>query len=120
MEQSDDNILATLQPSQQFVMDKTNHNFSVQTIDIDEALAWHNGLFIFKDETLSQIARQLERWYHIVIEVTASIASKKYSGELNRYKSIEPLLKILRCTDELEFIETQDGKMRIIPSHEKE
>lgn len=105
--------LANLTPGNQFTYDTATAKFSVTAADISSALAWHNGIFVFEQETVAAMAVELSRWYDIQIDVDPSVAHQRYSGELNRSESIEPLLKVLRRTGELDFVKTNTG-MRII------
>lgn len=115
MEKTDGTLLATLHPAQQFVSQKSNDNYRVEAADLDKAFAWHRGVFMFRNESLPVIARELSRWYDVPIYVSSSLQDKHYSGELNRYETIEPLLSILRGTGELEFIRGDDGAIQIVP-----
>lgn len=116
MEKTDGTLLTTLRPAQQFVSQKSDGSYRVEAADLDKALAWHRGVFMFHDESLAAIARELSRWYDISIHVSPSLQDKRYSGELNRYETIEPLLSILRGTGELEFIEEDAGAVQIVPA----
>lgn len=114
IESQDNRLLASLQAGQGFCGAADGSSFSVNEADMDIALAWHNGLFVFKDEPLANIAEQLSLWYNIDITVPNELAGRCYSGELDRYRSIEPLLKVLRLTGEMEFLDRGKGKMEII------
>ena len=115
MEKTDGTLLASLHPAQQFVSRKSDGSYRVEAADLDKALAWHRGVFMFRDEPLPAIARELSRWYDVPIHVSPSLQDKRYSGELNRYDTIDPLLSILRGTGELEFIEGDAGVVQIVP-----
>lgn len=118
MEKADGLLLATLRPTQQFIRQKSDDSYRVEAANLDKVLAWHRGVFMFQDELLSAIVRELSRWYDIPIYVSPSLQDKRYSGELNRYETIEPLLNILRGTGELEFIEGKTGDIQIVPISE--
>jgi len=114
MERRDGGLLAALKPGQRFSGEADGGSFSVGEADMETALAWHNGLFVFKDEPLGSIAEQLSLWYNIDITVPQELSDRRYSGELNRYKSIEPLLEVLRLTGEMEFLSRGEGRMEIV------
>lgn len=114
IERSDGTLLATLRPGEQFNGSAGGRQFGITRADTDAALAWHRGEFVFKDTRLDDIARQLSLWYNIDITVPPALAGRRYSGELNRRGSLEPLLKVLRLTGEMEFIDRGDGHVEII------
>lgn len=110
MESVDDGKkMVELTPGKQFTLNNSTGKHTVTYADISEVLAWHNGIFVFEQKTLLSMANELSRWYDIKIEVDPSVAQLRYSGELNRSQSIEPLLKILRRTGELDFEKTSTG-----------
>lgn len=114
MERANGKLMAVLQPNENFTAGLATKGYRVSEADINTDLAWHKGKFVFKEQTLSDIASQLSLWYNIDIIVPEDLKDRCYSGELNRYQTIEPLLKVLRLTGELEFIDRGNGKMEII------
>src|SRR5690606_26415942 len=67
---------AVLSPGQQAIIEinKSKGTLeSVLTVDdyanIDQVMAWKNGMFYFDGMSLSQVAKQLERWYDIKVEI---------------------------------------------------
>ncbi|MBK1438875.1 DUF4974 domain-containing protein [Parapedobacter sp. ISTM3] len=64
-----------------------------QMTDASLAISWKNGELIFRNEPLKGIARQLERWYGVTIEIASpSIANKQLSLSIKD----EPLQRVLK------------------------
>ncbi|WP_090782457.1 FecR family protein [Pedobacter sp. ok626] len=86
-----------LGPGQEAVLNK-NSELKVTAADVEQATAWKNGLFYFKDADLKTILRTFSRWYDIDIVYTGSLSSQKFSGKLyrnvNAYQALE-VLKLL-------------------------
>ncbi len=38
-------------------------------VDINKVMSWKNGLFDFEGASLSEVMRQIERWYDIEVSV---------------------------------------------------
>ncbi len=49
---------------------------------VADALAWTNGYLIFRDATLAQVARALNRYFATPLRPAASVASLRFSGVL--------------------------------------
>jgi ferric-dicitrate binding protein FerR (iron transport regulator) len=64
-------------------------------VDIDEIIAWKEGLFIFNSETIEQIMNQIARWYDVKIEYEGEMPEKTFSGIVSRYSNVSQLLKIM-------------------------
>jgi ferric-dicitrate binding protein FerR (iron transport regulator) len=72
-----------LQPGQQAV-DHPGIIRVVRDADIEEAMAWKNGKFIFRNADLHTIMRQLSRWYDVDVEFQGIIPEKHYRGRISR------------------------------------
>jgi ferric-dicitrate binding protein FerR (iron transport regulator) len=61
--------------------------------DVQQAVAWKNGVFNFNDQNLSQIMLQLARWYDIEVVFPDGVPKKQYGGEIGRDLSLSQVLK---------------------------
>ncbi len=67
-----------------------------QTADLEQVLAWKNGLFIFQERTLPDILREISRWYDIDIEWRSPASDEKYGGIINRNSTLPKVLALLQ------------------------
>jgi transmembrane sensor len=76
----------------------------VKTADLEEAMAWKNGDFIFREEALESIMRKVSRWYNVEV-VFEDEASKtiKLGGLVSRSKNISAILKMMELTKRVQF-----------------
>ncbi len=86
-----------LKPGQQASLSRSG-NLSVKEADVEEAIAWKNGLFIFQDADLQTVMRQLARWYDIEIEYEGRPADMKLNGAVFRNYSLSQVLTVLKAT----------------------
>lgn len=114
IERKDGSLVATLKPGEQFTSSADGTGFSVSRADTDAALAWTRGQFVFRDEPLADIMHDISLWYDVDFTVPKSLAGRRYSGELSRTETLEPLLKVLRLTGEMEFIDHGNHKVEIV------
>ncbi|MCO4316942.1 FecR domain-containing protein [Phyllobacterium sp. 21LDTY02-6] len=72
-----------LEPGQRARLDRKGVA-AVENISIDDALAWHNGRFVFYRARLSDVVKEIERYRpgRIVI-VTAGLASERVTGSFS-------------------------------------
>ena len=57
---------AVLKPGQQAQLQTTNSKLqTTNQVDIDEVVAWKNGLFQFEQADIKTIMRQVARWYNV-------------------------------------------------------
>lgn len=68
-------------------------------VDTDQILAWKNGHFNFEDMPLSEIMRQLERWYDIEVRYEGTIPAIKFHGKMSRGVSLADVITFLSDND---------------------
>jgi transmembrane sensor len=104
--------MVKLVPGQQAV--NVTGNLSVlRDADTDEATAWKNGKFVFRDVELKTIMRQLSRWYDVDVVYQGQVVAKHYRGRISRNVPVSQLLEILN-TSGLNF--TINGREIIVKS----
>jgi transmembrane sensor len=86
-----------LKPSQQSVNVKEKITV-VDDADVDEAIAWKNGKFLFRNADLQTVMRQLARWYDVDVEFEGTIAPKHYHGRISRNVPVSQVFQILKTS----------------------
>ncbi|UOE52053.1 FecR family protein [Mucilaginibacter sp. SMC90] len=81
--------------------------------NVDEAIAWKNGKFMFNNTDLQTIMRQLSRWYEVDVEYHGKAAQKHYMGRISRNVPVSQIFEILK-TSGLNF--TINGRKIIVKS----
>ena len=69
-----------------------------KTVDTSQAIAWKNGSFNFQDRPLTEVMRQLSRWYDIEVVYDKDIPDIEFFGEMGRNLTLEQLLEGLKGT----------------------
>lgn len=67
--------------------------------NLDQAVAWKNGVFNFDGKGLPEIMRQLSRWYDVEVVFTGNVPSRRFGGEIQRNLQLEQVLTILQQMD---------------------
>jgi transmembrane sensor len=91
-----------IKPGEQAVTIKGN--ISTKPADMEEIMAWKNGLFLYNQQNLEAIMRQVSRWYNVdVVFEDEDIKSQLFSGALSRFKNISEILEVLETTGSVHF-----------------
>lgn len=88
----------------------------VNEVDIESYTAWHDGYFKFHQQPITEIMRQLVRWYDVDVRYEGPIGSSLYSGRISRTENISAVLRTMELTDEVHF-EIDGNERRIIVKH---
>jgi len=91
-----------LQPGQQTQLKKDGTVKLVDDVDLDEVVAWKNGLFSFESAGIETIMRQLARWYDVEIEYRGR-PDDLFVAEIRRDIKLSDALKALELTGKVKF-----------------
>lgn len=92
----------TLKPGQQSLLKE--NSLEVTDVDTEVATAWKNGQFMFNDEHLEAIMRQISRWYDVDISFAQKPSETKlFWGTISRFENVSQVLEILEMTKSVKF-----------------
>lgn len=91
-----------LKPGQIAVND-LEKELTIKPADLEEVMAWKNGLFVLNDVNLKDVMKKASRWYDVDVEYQGSITNKKLWGTVSRYKDITELLDNIAITSSLRY-----------------
>jgi len=64
--------------------------------DLEQIVAWKNGINSFKDADIKTIMRQVSRWYDVDVEFEGKLpASKTFTGEFSRSDNASKIFSLL-------------------------
>jgi transmembrane sensor len=81
-----------LASGEQIQLNKEGEMTLIKDADVDEAVAWKNGLFAFTDADLPTVMRQLARWYNIDVTYEGNIPKRQFNGKIGRTLSLSLVL----------------------------
>lgn len=96
-------------PGQQSTL--TPQGIDIKPVNVDNALAWKDGLFIFNQTQLSDALRQICRWYDVDAEFSA-LPDKKIYGEFSRNVPLSEVLHMLSIASGIEI--QRNGRKLIV------
>lgn len=92
-----------LKPGQEAILNRGSGNIKVAPADLEQAIAWKNGYFIFYNENIESIMRKVSRWYNVDIAYQGNLSNKDFVGTISRNKNVSELLKMLELTGAIHF-----------------
>ena len=93
------NSSGLLKPGQQAQLHKDGAIGVITDADVEQAVAWKNGVFEFDGEELPVIMRQIARWYDVDVVYEGKIPSDPFTGRVSRNTTLSGVLKILKLSD---------------------
>ncbi len=92
-----------IKPGQQNRLSRTKQTMDVVDVDLEEATAWKNGLFMFDNEEIHSIMRKISRWYGVEVVYEDGNIEEKFGGTVSRFENVSQVLKILEVTGTIHF-----------------
>lgn len=90
-----------LEPNQQVVLH--GNKTQILNVDAERMIAWKNGKFIFKSESLESIMLKLSRWYDVEVVYNGDFSDKVFTGSISRYDDISEILDKISFTKAAKF-----------------
>ena len=77
---------------------------TVLPADIDEVMAWKNGMFMFNNENIISTMKKISRWYDVDVVFKGNMDHVNLIGNYSRNKSLTNLLKNIELMDKVHFV----------------
>ncbi|RLJ72011.1 FecR family protein [Pedobacter alluvionis] len=90
-----------LHPGEQSVL--AGAGFEIAEVDASLFVAWKDGQFRFKATPLTEVMRQVERWYNLDVDYTGIPADIQIHASISRDKKLSTVLHALEKITDLKF-----------------
>ncbi|WP_316814531.1 FecR family protein [Pedobacter nyackensis] len=102
-----------LKPGQQARLKEKN--ITISNVDVEEAMAWKAGMFMFTDLSLGEIMKMVSRWYDVDVFYTNNeIINQQFSGGVSRFQKVSQLIQVLERTNLVKF-KVEGRKITVSP-----
>ena len=95
----ENNINYEIKTGQMAVYNKDEKQISLSVIDPHRHIAWTHGEFSFKEMSLGEIAKRLERNFNVkFVFNNKSVKQRAFTGTFYNHQSIETILKVIKAS----------------------
>ncbi|HEX6848099.1 MAG TPA: FecR domain-containing protein [Chitinophagaceae bacterium] len=102
-----------LKPGQQLQLANNGDMKVVSNVDIEEVVAWKNGMFDFEQAGIEKVMRQLSRWYDVEVEYQGK-SDDLFIAEMRRNIKLSDALRALELTGKVKF-DIRGRKIIVLP-----
>lgn len=96
--------LKRLIPGENMYYSPEKTKLKVSKVDTELYCSWRSGLITFRNEKLKDIARRIERWYNVEIEIrNQNLGEELYFGTILKNKPVDQIMEVLQLTTSLEY-----------------
>lgn len=89
-------VVNEIKPGQQAIINGDGGQRITSDINIDEEVAWKNGLFMFNKSDIKEVLQQVSRWYDIDVIYEGKVPDLQFSGQLSRKVDFYGFTNILK------------------------
>lgn len=103
-------MLKMLSPGQAAVIQKGSGRIDIFRANIDEALAWKQGYFIFDDQPITTIMKVMSRWYNVDIQYVNVDNTDRFGGTFSKSRNLSETLNNIEELGNVRF-DLRPGKI---------
>lgn len=85
-----------LRPGQQAALTETYPGIELTRPDLEQVMAWKDGVFTFNDLSFEEVMRKIERWYDVSVVYTNEVPKINLQGDLSENTSLRGTLEALK------------------------
>lgn len=93
------NVTGLLKPGEQALLNNKEPKIKITLADMDEVMAWKNGLFQFEGADITTIMREIGRWYNVDIVYADKVPARRFEGKIRRDAELSDVLRILELSN---------------------
>jgi len=104
--------ITRIKPGQQ-LQSGTGLAIVINNTDLEEVIAWKEGIFHFEDADINYVMRQIARWYDIEVAYVGNITTH-FDGGIPKNVNVLKVLNMLELTGEVKF-NIEGRKVVVLP-----
>jgi ferric-dicitrate binding protein FerR (iron transport regulator) len=91
--------IGRLVPGERAIVEKSDATITINKVDTELTTSWKDGKLIFRNTSLNEVTKQMERWYNCHIEVDERLKSSdiSYTATIQQ-ETIEEVLKMIEIS----------------------
>jgi transmembrane sensor len=93
----------TMKPNDLIVYDKAQNDFTQEIVQPQKYKSWTEGKLIFRNDPLDVVARRLERWYNIDVEINGNLSQNHRLRATFIDEDLEEILNLLKRSLPIDF-----------------
>jgi len=82
----------------------------IYTHSVESVISWKDQELVFENEPFDELAKRLERWYNVSIDIkdSSKLIGNRYTGKFLNNESLEQVLQIISRTTPIRYTVLQD------------
>lgn len=95
--------LIQLKPSERACLFKDQERLNIDKVDVDKYISWKDGILVFRDDSLKEVVRRLNRWFNADIKLADKDLEGYVYNATFENESLTQILDLLKLTAPIEY-----------------
>ncbi len=100
----DINKTFSIEPNEYIIYDKSARRCRTEVVQAEKYIGWKEGKLIFRNDPLDVVAKRLERWYNIEVQVVGSITNQPILRATFVDEDLEEVLNLLKLSLPIDYV----------------
>ena len=66
-------VIHTMSPGEKAILTGADNKLYLEKVNVDKYIAWKEGVLMFRDDSMEEVVRRLNRWFNVDITLNAKI-----------------------------------------------
>jgi len=93
----------TLNPGKELLIDPETHTFLEMSFKLEDVVGWKEGKLVFKQASIDEVSRKLERWYGVQIQIKGKVPAKWKVTTVYENQSLKNVLTDLQYSKKFAY-----------------
>lgn len=100
---SKNRLITEMKPGQRALYKNGSKNIILNTVDTDKYISWTKGQLIFKDDSIKDIVRKLNRWFNVEIKISDPEINNYIYTATFQNETIEQIINLFCRTSPIKY-----------------
>ncbi|RIH66380.1 DUF4974 domain-containing protein [Mariniphaga sediminis] len=95
--------IVQLKPGQKALLKEGDKRMVTSHVDVEKYLAWKDGILMFRDDSMPEVVRRLNRWFNVDIQLTGSALKNYVYTATFEDESLIQVLDLLKISAPIDY-----------------
>lgn len=95
--------ITSMKPGERFSYDPVNNQIRIDKVDVEKYISWKDGVLIFRDDTMPEVVRRLNRWFNVDIQLTGPDLQDYVYTATFEDESLLQILELLKISAPIDY-----------------
>ncbi|MCY1722086.1 DUF4974 domain-containing protein [Prolixibacteraceae bacterium Z1-6] len=97
------NVIQSMIPGDKAVLEDSNNRLYLEKIEVAKYIAWKDGVLMFRDDSMEEVVRRLNRWYNVDIMLSGKSLDDYVYTATFKDESLIQVLDLLKISAPIDY-----------------